>query len=185
MSSFFGSMYSHTWWSLLLRGLVAVIFGILAIAWPDRTLAFLITLLGILILVVGLAATIGALMHRDESKKWLLVMIPGLVGIIIGIITISWPALTTVIVVYLVAVWALVYGIGEIYSAIRLRRDMQGEWMPSVIGIISTVFGVALLARPLDAGAAIMWLLGLFFLILGILWLIFAFRARRWKLPAE
>jgi uncharacterized membrane protein HdeD (DUF308 family) len=185
MPGFFGSMYSHTWWSLFIRGVAAVIFGVLAIGWPDRLLAFLVTLLGILILVVGLAATIGALMHRDETKRWLLVLIPGLVGVVIGIITIAWPAITTVIMVYLVAIWALVYGIGEIYSAIRLRRDMQGEWMPSVIGIISAVFGVALLVRPLRAGAVIMWLLGLFFLILGILWLIFAFRARKWKLPAE
>jgi len=179
------SLYKRTWWSLLIKGIAAVVFGVLAIAWPDRVLEVIVTLLGILVLIVGILATIGALMHRGRSARWLWVLIPGLVGIVIGIITIAWPAVTTVVLVYLIAIWALVHGIGEIYNAARLHKDIQGEWLPFVIGIVSVVFGIALIVRPLTAGQVVTWLVGMFVLILGVLWLVFAFRARRWQQISE
>ena len=180
MPGFFASSYQRRWWSILLRGIIAVAFGILAIGWPDRVLAMLVTLIGILILVIGLVATIGAILHRGESKKWLLALVPGVVGIIIGIVAMASPAVTVIVLVYLIAIWALVHGISEIYNALKLRKDMAGEWMPILIGIVSTIFGVVLLARPRPAAAAVTWLVGLFALIMGVLWLILAFRARNW-----
>jgi uncharacterized membrane protein HdeD (DUF308 family) len=181
MAGILASLYGRSWWSILIRGIVALVFGILAIAWPDRILALLVTIFGIFVLVVGIVATIGALMHRGESKKWILMLIPGLAGIIVGIITIAWPAITTVILVYLIAIWALVHGIGEIYNALKLRKDIEGEWMPILIGVISAVFGIILIARPIRAAAALTWIIGLFLLIIGVLWVILAFRARKWQ----
>lgn len=167
----------------MIRGVVAVIFGILALTSPDKTLDFLITLFGIFVLVVGLVATIGAIMHRKESENWWLVLIPGIAGIVIGIISIAMPAFTETVIIYLIAIWALVGGIGQIYSAMKIRKDVEGEWMPVLIGIISVVLGVVLFVRPLDAAATVMWLVGLFVLVLGILWIIMGFRARRWVGP--
>jgi uncharacterized membrane protein HdeD (DUF308 family) len=184
MPGVLASLYQRTWWSLLIRGLVAVLFGILAITWPDRILEFIVTLLGIFVLVVGILATVGALMHRAASKRWLLVLIPGLIGIIIGIITIAWPAVFTVVIFYLIAVWALFNGFTEIYNALKLRKDMEGEWMPILVGVVSVIFGIVLLVKPLTAGAVVTWVVGLCVLILGILWLILAFRARKWGQPA-
>lgn len=169
----------------MIRGLIAVIFGILAITWPDRILEFMVTLLGIFVLVVGVVATIGAVMHRGESKKWMLVMIPGLIGIVIGIITIAWPSVFTVIIFYLIAVWAIVYGASEIHNALKLRKDVEGEWMPVLVGIASLIFGIVLLVKPLTAGAVVTWVVGFCVLILGVLWLILAFRARAWQKPAD
>jgi uncharacterized membrane protein HdeD (DUF308 family) len=181
MPSILAPLYQRTWWSLLIRGLVAVLFGILAITWPDRILEFIVTLLGIFVLVVGILATVGALMHRAASNRWMLVLIPGLIGIIIGIITIVWPAFFTVVIFYLIAVWALVYGIMEIYNALRLRKDVEGEWMPILVGIVSVIFGLVLLIKPLTVGATVTWVIGLCVLVLGVLWLILAFRARGWQ----
>jgi uncharacterized membrane protein HdeD (DUF308 family) len=178
------SLYQRSWWSLLIRGLIALIFGILAIAWPEGVLKFLVTILGLFVLAVGLVATIGALMHRKESDKWLVILIPGLIGVVIGIIAITAPAAVAAIIAYLIAIWALVHGISGIYNAMKLRKDIQGEWMPILIGIVWVVFGIALVIRPLAAGTVITWLVGLFAMILGVLWLILAIRARKWQRPS-
>jgi uncharacterized membrane protein HdeD (DUF308 family) len=85
-----------------------------------------------------------------------------------------------VVLVYLIAIWALVHGIGEIHNALKLRRDIKGEWMPILVGIVSLVFGVVLIVRPLAAGTTVTWLVGFFVLILGMLWLLMALRARGW-----
>jgi uncharacterized membrane protein HdeD (DUF308 family) len=179
MPRILASLYQRTWWSLLIRGIAALVLGILALAWPGRVLAVVVTLLGIFVLVVSIVAIIGALTHRDESKRWLVTLVPGVIGLVIGIITIAWPAVTTVIVVYLIAIWALVHGIGEIYNALKVRKDVEGEWMPIIIGIVSVILGLLLLVRPITAGTVVTWLVGLIILVLGIFWLIMAFRARR------
>jgi uncharacterized membrane protein HdeD (DUF308 family) len=185
MPRILASLYQKTWWSLLIRGIAAFVLGILALTWPGHVLAVIVTLLGILVLVIGIVAVIGAMTHRDESKRWLVTLIPGLIGIVIGIITIAWPAVTTVIVVYLIAIWALIHGFGEIYNALKLRKDVEGEWMPLIIGIVSVILGLLLLIRPLTAGTVVTWLVGLIVLVLGVFWLIMAFRARRMKDSSE
>ncbi len=181
MPGILASLYQRTWWSLLARGIAAVVFGILAIFWPDRVLEVLVKILGIFVLVVGIVFTVGAVAHRGPDRHWIRHLIPGIMGIVVGIITVAWPQITTVFLVYLIALWALIHGIGEIHAAMRLRRDIAGEWIPLIIGVASIVIGVILMFAPLMAGAMIMWLVGLFVLILGILWLIMAFRARKWQ----
>ncbi len=180
MAGFLSSFYQRSWWSLMARGIVAVIFGILALTAPTKTLDFLVKLLGIFVLVVGLVATIGAITHRRESANWWLVLIPGLAGVIIGIISMAMPEVTTTVVIYLIAIWALVSGLGQIYSAMKIRKDVEGEWMPILIGIISMVLGIILFAMPREAATTVMWLVGLFVLVLGILWLVMGFRVRNW-----
>jgi uncharacterized membrane protein HdeD (DUF308 family) len=127
MPGLFASLYQRTWWSLLMRGIAAVIFGLLALFWPEKVLEALVTLLGIFVLVVGIVFTIGAVLHRGPDRHWIRQLIPGIIGILIGIITIAWPAATTVLLIYLIAIWALIHGIGEIYTAMRLRRDVEGD----------------------------------------------------------
>jgi uncharacterized membrane protein HdeD (DUF308 family) len=181
MAGILAALYQRTWWSLLIRGIVAIIFGLLALFWPGRVLDTVVTLLGVFVLIVGIIFTVGAVAHRGPDRQWLRHLIPGIIGIIVGIITVVHPEFLAVIIVYLIAIWALIHGIGEIHAAIRLRKDVAGEWMPLVIGIASVVIGVMLLFMPLRAGALIVWLIGLFVLILGILWVIMAFRARKWR----
>jgi uncharacterized membrane protein HdeD (DUF308 family) len=181
MPGLLASMYQRTWWSLLIRGIAAIVFGILALVWPGHVLETIITILGIFVLVVGIVFTLGAVTHRGPGRHWLRPLIPGIIGIVIGIITIAWPGLVTIVIIFLIAAWALIHGIGEIHAALHLRKDIAGEWMPLVIGIASIVIGVILFLMPYRFGELIIWLVGLFVLILGILWLIMAFRARKWK----
>jgi uncharacterized membrane protein HdeD (DUF308 family) len=178
-------VYGKSWWSLLLRGIAALVFGILAIAHPAGVLSVLVTLIGVFILVVGAIAVIGALMHRGDSRRWLMALIPGVAGVVIGLIMMVYPALTVAVIVYLIAVWALVHGIIEIYNAVRMRRDLAGERLPIVIGVISVVFGIILLVYPIEAAATVVWLLGLFLLVIGVLWVISGFRARTPRPPVE
>ena len=179
------SLHQGSWWSLLIKGIAAIVFGILALAWPGEVLSFLITLLGIFVLIIGIVATIGGLMHRRDSERWLVMLIPGLVGIVIGIIAIAQPAIIAAILIYLLAIWALIHGITEIYAALKLRKDVKGEWVPLIVGITSVVLGILLILRPLTAGAIITWLIGLFLLVLGAFWLILAVRARSWGSGTE
>jgi uncharacterized membrane protein HdeD (DUF308 family) len=180
MAGFMSSFYQRSWWSLMIRGILAAIFGIVALTAPAKTLDFLIVLFGIFVLVVGLVATIGAIMHRRESDNWWLILIPGIAGIVIGVISIAMPAFTEAVIIYLIAIWALVSGIGQLYSAMKIRKDVEGEWMPILIGIVSIVLAVLLFVRPLEAAATVMWLVGLFVLVIGILWIVMGFRVRGW-----
>jgi uncharacterized membrane protein HdeD (DUF308 family) len=170
-----------SWWSLLIKGIVAVIVGILALTRPGSMMGLAISLLGIFVLIVGIVATVGALMHRKEYDKWVVMLIPGLVGVVIGIIALAQPAVIAAIIVYLIALWALIHGISEIYGALRQREEARGEWVPLIVGITSVIFGILLLVKPLTAGAVFTWLVGLLLLIMGAFWLLLAYRSWSWS----
>lgn len=184
MASIVSTLFQRAWWSFLIKGIVAVVFGLLALVWPGHLLAALVTIFGVFLLVIGIVATAGALMHRSESKNWVWLMVPGAVGIVVGLITIARPTMTTVILAYLIGIWAIVNGVVEIYNAFKLRKDIAGEWIPFLVGVVSVVLGIVLFLTPHTAGAALVRLIGLFALGLGILWLAVAYRTRRWHKPA-
>ena len=87
------------------------------------------------------------------------------------------------ILIYLIAIWALIHGISEIYGALKLRDETKGEWVPLIVGITSVIFGILLIVKPLTAGAVFTWLIGLLILIMGAFWLLLAYRAWSWKNP--
>jgi uncharacterized membrane protein HdeD (DUF308 family) len=184
VASIVSTLFQRAWWSFLIKGIVAVVFGLLALVWPGHLLAALVTIFGVFLLVIGIVATAGALMHRSESKNWVWLMVPGAVGIVVGLITIARPTMTTVILAYLIGIWAIVNGVVEIYNAFKLRKDIAGEWIPFLVGVVSVVLGIVLFLTPHTAGAALVRLIGLFALGLGILWLAVAYRTRRWHKPA-
>lgn len=177
------SYHQGSWWSLLIKGVVAIIIGILALAGPGYMMRFGVSLLGIFVLIVGIVATVGALMHRKESDKWIVMLVPGLIGIVIGVFALAAPAVIAAILIYLIAIWALIHGISEIYGALKYREEVRGEWVPLIVGITSVIFGILLLAEPLAAGEVFTWLIGLLILIMGVFWLLLAYRAWSWKNP--
>jgi uncharacterized membrane protein HdeD (DUF308 family) len=184
MAGIVSALFERAWWSFLIKGIVAAAFGLVALIMPGQILTALVVIFGVFLLVIGIIATAGALMHRRESKNWVWLLLPGLVGIVVGIITIAAPSITTVILAYLIGIWALVNGIVEIYNAFKLRKDVSGEWVPFLVGVVSIVLGIVLFLVPRTAGAALVRLIGLFALILGLLWLAVAYRTRRWRKPA-
>jgi uncharacterized membrane protein HdeD (DUF308 family) len=160
-------LFTKNWWVLLLRGIVAVLFGILAITRPGITLAVLVLLFGIYAVVDGcfaLFAAVGGWSHRED--RWLL-LLEGFIGIGAGILTLRAPGITTVALLFFIAAWALATGVLKIVSAIRLRKEITGEFWLALSGIASVVFAFLVMMNPAAGALAIAWLIGWYALFMG------------------
>jgi uncharacterized membrane protein HdeD (DUF308 family) len=167
------------WWALAIRGGIAIIFGLAALLRPDIALGALILLFGAYALVDGVFAIVGVFGGtRGGTPRWLL-LIEGIAGILAGIIAFVLPGLTAVVLLYLIAAWAVVTGIFEIATAIRLRQEIRGEWALIIGGALSVLFGVLLaVIGPVAGILSLIWLIGIYALAFGILMLITAFQVR-------
>ena len=161
-------MLARYWWTLALRGVAAVLFGLLAIIWPDITVVVLVALFGAYALVDGVIA-LGTAFFGDRSqivsRGW--VIAEGLAGIAIGIITFVWPGATTLVLLWLIASWALVTGVFEVIAAIRLRREIEGEWLLGLSGVLSVVFGILLAVWPTAGALTVVFLIGVYSIVFG------------------
>lgn len=169
---------ARNWWVLALRGLVGVLFGLLALAWPGLTLGVLVLFWGAYALVDGVFALAAAVRAAERHTRWGALLVEGIVGMAAGIVTFLWPGITALILLLLIAFWAIVTGILEIGAAIRLRREITDEWALALGGIASVIFGVLLLIRPGIGALAVVWLIGAYALFFGLLLLVLAFRLR-------
>ena len=177
---------SRNWWALALRGLAAILFGILAFAWPGITLFVLILFFGAYMLVDGIFAIVAAVRVAREEPRWWLLLLEGILGVVVGLVTFFWPGLTALALLYLIAAWAIVTGIMEIVEAIRLRRELVGEWALILSGVLSFIFGVLLVVIPARAGLlSLTWLIGIYAVAFGVLLVILAFRVRNAPSSAE
>ena len=170
-----GSAVDH-WWVFALRGVAAVIFGMLAFIWPGVTLAVLVLLWGAYALADGILALLASF-RTDQDHRWAL-LVEGVVGIAAGVATFAWPGLTALVLVYIIAVWALITGVLEVVAAIRLRQVIHNEWWLVLSGIASLLFGIALVVAPGAGALALIWLIGAYAIIFGVLLLGLAFRLR-------
>jgi len=176
-------MLARNWWVLALRGVFAIIFGVLALIWPALTLLVLITLFGAYALVDGIFAVIAGIASYGRNERWWAVLLEGVAGIILGVLTFLWPGTTALVLVYFIAAWALITGIFEIVAAIRLRKEIEGEWMMVLSGIVSILFGLFLVVAPGAGALGLTWVIGAYAIVFGILLLILAFRLR--SLPRD
>lgn len=174
------TLLKRTWWVVLLQGLAAVLFGIVALVWPGITLASLVLIFGAYALVDGIFAVVGALAHRKEYQDWWLVLLTGLVSIAVGILTFVQPDITTLSLLFLIAAWALVIGVLSIVQAIQLRKVIEGEWLLIVAGIASVLFGLFVFARPGAGALSLVWLIATYAIIHGVLQVVLALKARSW-----
>jgi uncharacterized membrane protein HdeD (DUF308 family) len=166
---------ARNWWALALRGLAAVLFGLLTFLVPGITLVTLVLLFGAYALVDGVLNL--AAFFRVASHHWAL-LIEGVIGIIAGVLTFAWPAITALVLLYVIAFWAIFTGIFEIIAGIRLRRVIINEWILIVIGVLSLLFGLLILFAPgVGALAIILWI-GAYALVFGIFLLALALRLR-------
>jgi uncharacterized membrane protein HdeD (DUF308 family) len=178
-------VHSRTWWALVVRGLAAAVFGIIVIAHPGGATNFVIRLLGILILVAGVVGILAARRHHEQSKKWDLLGIPTVIAIVLGLIVILVPGAVAGFFIFLVGLGTLIYGVWEVYQAFRLRTQVVNEWMPFLLAVAAIIIGIVLMAKRGAIASAMMWLLGVFALVLGVLWIITGFRARGWAKKAD
>jgi uncharacterized membrane protein HdeD (DUF308 family) len=170
------------WWVPVLRGVVAIIFGVMAFAYPGLTVAVLVLLFGAWVLVDGIFRIIGAIGHRSSDPDWGWQLVIGILGIIIGFLTFHAPAITALALVIYIAAWALMIGVTEIVVAIKLRREIKGEWFLILMGVVSIIFAIMLLWNPLPGALALVWLIGSYAIVFGVLGIVFGFRLR--SLPA-
>jgi uncharacterized membrane protein HdeD (DUF308 family) len=165
---------SRHWWAFALRGVAAVLFGILAFAWPGLTLTVLVLFWGAYALVDGVLALIAAF-RVEHDHRWGL-LLEGLVGIAAGIVTFLYPGLTALVLLYIIAFWALLTGALELVAAVRLRKVIQNEWWLVLGGIASMLFGIVLIAAPGAGAVAVVWLIAAYAVIFGVLMIALALR---------
>ena len=165
---------SRHWWAFALRGVAAILFGVLAFVWPGMTLAVLVLLWGAYALVDGVLALISAFRTNNDHRWGLL--LEGLVGIGAGLVTFVWPGLTALVLLYIIAAWALITGVLELIAAFRLRRAIRDEWWLVLGGVASLLFGVVLLAAPAAGALALVWLIAAYAIVFGVLLVALALR---------
>jgi uncharacterized membrane protein HdeD (DUF308 family) len=171
---------ARNWWVLALRGLAAVIFGILVFVLPPPiTLSALILVLGVYLLVDGIAAVISAFNHRTADRNWWVTLLEGIVSIIAGLIAaFGSPTITALAILWVLAAWAIITGVFEIWAAISLRKEIEGELLLGLTGILSIIFGVLLILFPGAGILTVLALIGGYSIVFGILMIILAFRLR-------
>ena len=167
------------WWLMGLRGLFAVLFGVIALLRPGLTLLVLVYLFGAYAVVSGVMAVIVSLEVRRYLHRWWVLLLEGLVGITAGVVAFAWPTITALALLYLVAFWAIVTGIFEIGAAFSGWLPVAQEWTLALAGILSVLFGVLLIFLPAAAGIlSLIWLIGVYALVFGVILIVRAFQYR-------
>jgi uncharacterized membrane protein HdeD (DUF308 family) len=177
----FPELLARNWWLFLLRGVVALVFGLLSLAWPGISLLTLILLFGAYALVDGAFALAAAIVGRGDSGfRWWLVIV-GLLGIGVGTATFLWSGLTALMLLYFIAGWVVATGALQIVGAIELRNVIEDEWWLILDGALSVLFGIFLFIMPGAGALALIWLIALFAITVGILMIGFALKVKKFQ----
>ncbi len=169
---------SRNWWMFALRGVAAIIFGVVAFAQPAQALQALVLMFGVYALVDGIFAISAGIAARGYFERWWAMLLEGMAGVVIGLLTFFWPGVTALVLVYFIAAWALITGIFEIVAAIQFRRVITGEWMLILGGLLSILFGILLFVSPAVGAVSVIWMIGIYAITFGILEIVLAFRLR-------
>jgi len=173
---------ARNWWLLLLRGIAAVVFGILAFILPGITLLTLVILYGIYVLFDGIVAIVAAIsgdsrMNVAGPRWWLAIV--GVLGILAGLLTFLWPGITAFVLLVFIGMWSLLHGVFTIVGAIRLRKEIENEWWLILSGALSVIFGLAVLVMPGAGALAVVWLIGTYAILYGALLIGFSLRLKQ------
>jgi uncharacterized membrane protein HdeD (DUF308 family) len=170
---------ARNWWALLIRGIVAIIFGILAFAWPGATIVAIGILFGAYAFVDGIFAIVAAIRAAEAHERWWPFLIEGIIGIVIAAITFYDIRITLLALYFTIAAWAFLTGILEIVAAVQLRKQIANEIWLIIGGLASILFGILMLWFPFAAAIAIIYLIGAYAIVFGIIMIAFSFRLRR------
>lgn len=169
---------ARNWWMLALRGAVAILFGLMAWIWPGITVWALVILFGAYALVDGVFALVAAIRGGPgQSRAWLAVT--GVAGVAAGIVALVWPGITSLALLMVIAAWAVITGVFEIVAAIALRREIEGEAWYILSGAVSIIFGFLLFIWPVSGVLAVIWMIGFFSILFGIVMVATAFRLKK------
>ena len=171
---------SRNWGWIALRGVVAIAFGILTLFYPAITLASLVFFFGAFAFTDGVFTAISAVANRSGQPRWPALLFSGLLGIAAGIVTFFWPGLTAVALLAIIASWAFLTGIVEIFIAVRLRKEIEGEWLLAIAGLLAIAFGVFLVLDPGVGALAVAFYIGAYAFASGVMMIALGFRLRSW-----
>lgn len=169
---------ARNWGLILLRGILAIIFGVLAFVWPGITLISLVLLYGAFAFTDGILAIAAAVRGGLPAPRWWLALI-GVFGVGAGVLTVLWPQITALVLLLFIAGWAIATGVMQIIGAIKLREEIEDEWLLIASGVLSVVFGVLLAMWPGAGALAMILVIGSFAIMFGILEVLFALRLRK------
>jgi uncharacterized membrane protein HdeD (DUF308 family) len=167
---------SRNWWLYALRGVAAIIFGVVAFTRPVQALQALVLVFGAYAFVDGICAIFAGIASHRFFESWWAVVLEGVAGIVIGLLTFFWPNVTTLVMLYFIGAWALITGVFEIVAAIQLRRVISDEWMLILGGLLSIVFGILMFALPGVGALSMIWVIAVYAVVFGISEITFAFR---------
>lgn len=172
------SALHRSWWLLLLRGIIAVAFGIATFVWPQISLVSLVLVYGIYAVADGILALVAAIRGGGIAPRWWLAL-GGIASLAAGALAFVWPGLTALVLVYLIGFWSIVRGVLEIVGAIRLRNEIPNEWSLGLAGALSVLFGVILVVAPGAGALGLLWLIAAWAVLFGLLLIWVAFRVRK------
>jgi uncharacterized membrane protein HdeD (DUF308 family) len=167
------------WWVLLLNGICAIIFGLIAFTWPGITLLSLAIIYGVYCIADGITMIAASVARGKRGESWGHMLFNGIISLIAGGIALFWPAITAIALLIIIAVWAIIRGITEIFAAIRLRKVINNEWLLVFGGIISVLFGLLMIARPRVGALSVIWIIGVFAIVHGILLMALSFKLHK------
>jgi uncharacterized membrane protein HdeD (DUF308 family) len=174
------NVLTRNWGWVALRGVVALLFGLLTLFNPAIALATLVLLFGAYAFADGIFMVVGGIANRRGEPRWVALLIGGLAGIAAGLVTFFWPGLTAAALLAVIAAWAILIGVAEIVAAVRLRKVMTGEWALGLAGLVAVVFGVLMLAYPAAGALAMVLWIGGYAVLAGVLLMALAFQLRNW-----
>lgn len=171
-------MLSRNWWTFLIRGAVAILFGLAAIIWPGLTVSALVIVFGAYVIVDGIFAIADGVTGRGANSHWWAEILIGIAGIVAGVWAMLFPGLTAIGLMYFIAAWWLVTGVLQIIYAIRVRREITNEWFLILTGALSAILGVAFMLFPGGGAISLIWVIGIYAIFFGIMLILLAFRLR-------
>jgi len=173
-------MLGRNWWVVAIRGLIAIAFGILAFAQPKLTLGVLVTLVAVYLVADGVSMLAAYVRGDPEARRagWTVAVL-GVLGVVVGVAALIWPNATALSLLTIVAFWAIATGVVQLFAAIRLRREIDGELLLAVGGIVSIAFGLYLVVNPSDGLLSLVWLVGFWAIVFGAITVALALRLRR------
>ena len=178
-------MLVNNWDMFLVRGILAVLFGIVTLLMPGITLVVLVALFGAYALVDGVLLSILAFKNRKTDADWWLMLLAGLASIAAGVVTFVWPGLTAAGLFYVIVAWAIATGIFEVIYAIRFRNAIKEEGLLVLDGVLSVAFGILLMVQPTAGALAVVWMIGVYAIAYGVMLVVLAFRLRNLEVKVD
>ncbi|OWJ56828.1 HdeD family acid-resistance protein [Paraburkholderia caledonica] len=173
-------LLGRAWWMLILRGTVALLFGMLALFWPGLTLLLLITLFSAYAIAGGIVTIVAAIRYRSTHGTWWVLLLLGICSVATGVIAALVPGLTTLVLIAVIGANAIITGVLDLIAATRLHRRLRNAWMLVLTGVLAVLFGIFVLAFPGAGALALVWLIGVYALFTGALLFVLGITARAW-----